>query len=775
MTTNIQDLILEAQLTSTGVFNSSGVQIPEPVPLTSAFTTAVAAAVLLTPSVLSYSGTVSGWDFVYGGPTLVSNLNKLSLLTITGEVASAFNDMSLSIKQLTVNGGVTSSFLRFKLCGNLTINGNMIGSFDNIVLKQDNECGKLILNGNIGIDTCFQTTANLQTFVLSLPIAVPPTTLVPTNATTLATYQAYYADITTDYDPCTELSDINTNIEAYFAGLVPADPFTQAVKDGMIAIIVAGYALSSTVVCFSKSQITYSSISITGTYLAQSFSMSHVTFKTLDINVDCVYNDLFLSSKLNGFCSVPVCESGFGLKTWKPAKSITFTATNLQNYAGINGFLFQYANVESEEVSNSGTFYGSIFFGARLVTSKLTYNNAIGLSGTTTLNQADAIIFDKFDFTSAPGVTSSLLDAATLRAGCIHLNGAVDVNQSNIEASKLVYRGILGTNSFLFNPRVLKVDYICFDENVHVTIFLNSSIIRAKEVVIKTDLSTSTALFEVGSLTADLLKFENGLISITPSARMGFIFDVCELQISKCKTQGIIVSNAFNGSLVEAQKLVITQDVAYSFNGTTVVGHEYKSGAALYSFADSLVVEKEFELSKVVNKCPVQQALTLNAGDPTLAPSAEMATLNAILTNVTQNAIVEYNTAFVVDVLKLSAFDRSTFTQVLFPDFVDFDIVVSTMFLEGVIPTQTAASTQFLIDAVVGLRTKAVIVNGSTIVAVLGDAKFAKLKQLKLVGTATISQIPLALLKNLQTLRYCGDTKPTEAERKLLKQYHLSC
>lgn len=771
MTTNIQDQILEAQLTSTGVYNSQGVAIPEPVPLVSPFTAAVAAAVLLNPPVLSYSGTVSGWDFVFGGPTLISNLEKLSLLTITGEIASAFNDMSLSIKQLTINGGVTASFNRFKLHGNLTVNGNIINSFQNSVLKQDNTCGKLILNGNIAIDTCLQTTLNLQTFVLSLPVANPPTTVVPTIATTLATYNAYYADITTDYDPCASLDTLNTNITTYLGGLVQTDPFTQTILDNVIALFGGAY-VNSTGYSFWQSVITYHSISITSSYIATSFLASHLTFDTLEVTADVIMDSFLQHAKLNGFNTVESkCNSGYRVKCWKPAKSIVINVSNENNYPLFIASLLLTSNVQVCTLEFSGAIIGRLFLNSKVISDNLIVNSTLNMG---LLEKADVICFDKLEVNNTSLVTSEMFTDSTVRAGLISLNGIFDIDRSIIEANKLIYKGIANSASEFFVPKVLSVDYICIDSTFQTQNFLNTSIINAKEIDIKSDLSQTTTLFSGGSLTADLIRFENGITFPTSGTPMLMIFDVCDMQISKCKTTGVIVSGAFNGSLLEVQKLWIAQDVTFSFNSSTLVGQSYKSGAAMYSFANSLVVEKEFELSKKVNKCDVQQALMLNAGDPTLPFSPEMTALNTILTNVLA-VTPQYNTTFVSDVLKWSAFDRSTLTHVMNPDFIDFDITVTNLFLQGVIPTVLEPSYQFLLDAIIGMRTKAVIVNGTTITPVLADAKMAKLKQLKLVGTATISQIPITILKSLHTLRYCGTTKPTAAERATLKKYHLDC
>mgnify|MGYP001448812249 CR=1 FL=1 len=757
MSTNLQDQILLAELNNFGVVDVNGTSIAQP--LTSPFTDAVAAAVLLDPPVLAYTGQVTGWDFVYGGTTLVLNLSKLNILTITGNVSSAFNDMSLKIKQLNINGGVNNSFQRFKLCGNMTVNGDIMNSFLNVVLEQGSQCGQLILNGNIGMSTAILKTQELYDWVAAYVVAVPPTTLVPTVADFTTAYNAFYANLILNYtSPDADLVTTNANIVAYLGGLTGTDPFTAVEQAGVLAEIVFS---TTPVPSFQRIVLKYDTIKITSDNIYNSIYVYDIYVRNLLVTIGNAISqgDIipFMAGKIRGVsCS--------------EAESVSFVVNQSTSFP--LGLTRQFL-VLSKIVANSFSLTGSYTQAIRsceLITKNIVLTNSVSSSANIVFSSYVKAC-DTIDIDALSSTNFTIFDRSSLEFKNLILRNSIEnFIPLKLSGHKLIYYGKENFVGNFFSPSIVDVEYICLDKNVQTARLFVSSVIDAKEMAIHSDLISSTSMFVQGVLTAKSLIFHKGFINnnSTPN-NMNFVFNVETVSISDCGVTGIILSQVFNGSLLELHKLLVSQDTSLAFNASTIVADKFVTGASLYTFGQSLVVVKDLRL-EVEGTCgPVQKPLVLYDDDP----GTSFGTLGNIIEEVIGSLPVTYNTTFVSESLRWSAFNRSTLTHIMYPKFVDFDITVFAM-QPLFVGAPAYASYQFLLDAINSNRLEATIVNGDTQV-VLSSLQFAQLAYLKLVGTATVTSVPASVLKSLEDIKVCTTVPITSGEKCILKKYKLVC
>ncbi len=808
--TNLQDKILLNELNANGVYTVGGVLVPLPSPLTSAFGAAVTRASLLCPPILTYTGDVSGYDFVASGQSaLTESLNKLVGLTINGNVSSAFNNISLKIRNIAINGGVNNSFNRSKVEGNITINGNVLFSFDNSILEgisSKSHCpghGSLIITGNIGLSTENLIVLQLQQFVSGFAVAVPPAT-TPTVAQFQTAFNTTITTLSTGVASqfLAQLTASSVAINSYLNGLISGNPFTAANQTTVLAnIIYSFFTQPQGVFTFINSIIKYDAITLTGVVITNSFLNDNINVDKLLVTYSNIYFS-FTNSVIKGFEKVATCDNKFGITCWQPACSILFNLSNaVPTFSQVNS-IFIGVLIETECLTIEGTFYGALFDTATVyankikVTSAATYSRALSLFTSSTV-----VAFELIDvefplggtFVSLGCISRDSNHVSTFKFGKFIQKGQIidSLKLANLYGHKLYVQGTASYVATTFTPVIMNVDYVCFDSLYQATNILTACNIESKEVVFKTDLSSATAVFQGPSPTyakIQVLRFANGF-NYSDSSLAGnmYKFDLCELIVEKCvapgTTPGVILNLAFNGSVIEAERIIIKGDVSNSFNASTIRARELIAGNTYYSFASSLVDvnEVKFETAAQGNalnsgpcrkSCETLALLNLDTTN-TSAVTALTTIINNQLYTTFSNAptLTPFDTGFIVSIFKSGTFDRSNLNLIYHPKFVNLDIVVSNLVPYGQ-STPTSPSIQFLVDAIIGTYVAATIVNGST-VTYLSAPAFSHLKFLKLVGTATVSQIPLTVLACLKEIEICTTVPLTCDEKKLLKKYHL--
>ncbi len=781
-TVNVQDQILLNELTANGVYTAHGVLVPTPSPLTSPFATAVAAASILIPASLTYNGTVSGYDFATGQATLIENLNKLTSLTINGEVASAFNNVSLKIKTITINGGVIDSFNRSKINSNLTVTGNIISSFDNSIVEQcsSSKHGCLKLTGNLGISTSNQLALDLQNFIGKYTVAVPPTTTTPLVST-------FLTDLTTFYNTLTPSA---------------ASPFTVTIQN----LALAQMAFTSSVSgfgTFNRSIINYNKIELTGVFAVFSFTESRIKVSQLIIMYSNVYM-FFLYCNITGFerCEVP--NTSFNLKRWSPIQKILATLTNLALFfPGFLNELFSRCNIETKSFTLTGEYDGRIGRLSVLTAEKIN----LGVTTQTIANSSLLVFsasliycFDCFDvnYPLLSGTTLSVVEFSTIYFNHATIQGEYTqlFHDSFVKGHKAKISGVLGFVVNDFNPATYQVEYTCIDSTFQAALIFQSTLITAKELVFKTDLSSTTSIFNVGAanggeygppvIRVDSLRFENGFV-YNDSAQGGnnAIFDLCELIVERPTTSSpVVLSSAFNGSVIEADKIIIKGDVYLSFIAATIKTKCFSAGNTSYSAARALISASETKFRIIgaddssssldsgrITRCDTPAKFIQDTSNSTQIANVDAYITNFFYLTIPVPTLIPLDTNWITNLFSSSSFDASNLNLIYRPKFVNFDITVSSLIPYGQ-STPSYSSTQFLANAIIG-QLEATVVNGDTISILTTAGPFSALKYLKIVGTATVSQIPLSILATLKELDICTAVAPTSTERKLLRKYHL--
>lgn len=791
MTTNLQSQILLNELNTNGVYTAGGVLVPEPVPLTSAFALAVKNASIFNPPVLNYTGDVTGYDFVAGGNDLINNLNKLTSLTITGNVSSAFNNISLKTKNIVITGGLNNSFNRSKVAGSIVVTGNVVFSFNNTFLGKGDLChSNLTINGNIGVSVSMLLVLQLRAFVLAFPIT-------GTIAQFQTAFNAQVTAIETGVDPIfySDIATTDGSVNALLNTLVGSNPYTLTVQSQVLHRFAYFTNPSSTPgESFINSVSEYHKVNLSGDVIVNSFTIGIIKthkFNFLFSNASLVFRNI----KISGFARVEAPCNKFAIQDWTPAKDIEFTMANtniLENFLSTN--VVTSCIFESDCFRLTGTFgrdpdSSAVFFATSSITAKvIQFDSPFVLPGNVTFAPKDKLTAFELLRVDFPLGAHHVLFAPA--QGIFKFKKFIGTGQfttivegGTLQGDELVLDGTSDFVGNTFNPISLDVEKTCLGVNFNMnSYFFNFNSIHGKELIIKNNLANNTFLFSNAGTAAGYVKlqkliFANGLNFIDRFLRGNVsTFDLCELIIEKCvepgQSVGTICSLAFNGSTILAEKIIVKGDINYSFNATTIQAKEFIAGNTYYSFANSIVDVDCFKL-KTNDNCDALATFNLDTSN-----SAAVTVLTSLITanSYTYSLPPEttpFDTFFITDNFETGTFDRSNLNLIYHPKFVNLNIKVSQLVPYLASSPTTFPSSQFLVDAIVpNQKFEATVVNGDT-VGLLTNAVFSSLKYLKLVGTATVSQVPISILKNLKAIEICTTTPLSSADRKLLHSYGL--
>ncbi|AYV85862.1 MAG: hypothetical protein Solivirus1_19 [Solivirus sp.] len=782
--TNIQDQILLNQLVTNGVYTSGGILIPQPSPLTSSFAVAVANAAIQIPPILSYTGNVSGYDFATNQAALIENLNKLVSLTITGEVASAFNDVVLCIPSITIVGGLNDAFNRSKVASNITITGNVLSSFDNSILKgvSTKRChhGSLSVTGNVGIDVSSQLVIDLENFVYSFTPGVAPAT-TPTVA-------QFQTALTTAYNGIIAgvASQFTARITIIFNQIVLnlPTPSSQLYTSTIQASVLINFTYNlNNAQSFVYTTLKYDNITFVGTYSFMSFVSIRVEVKNLSVTFSNAVS-IFTSVSINGFETQEAPQNKFGICKWRPACKVLFNLTNSASFTiSVVGTILFNSIIEADHFTFTGNYFGQLIFGNKITANKIDVNSTVAVGSVGILGNSYLTAFKCINVSFPLGVVSGLLVDTTVNFGEMNLNGQFTlINPRNLNGHKFTLQGVAAFigNSLLVND--LNVDYIIIGDLYQAGLIFPNTLITAKEVIFKSDFSSSTSLLHNAIVKADKVKFENGLLYPT-TVPQSIKFEVEELIVEKCPglvsntiASPTILSLAFNGSIIEANKVIIKGDISQSFNASTLNVKEFVAGNSTFCFASSLldVESLKFEVaaaqgpSAICGKVPA--ILNLDTTNTTQLTTVKSIIVNALYLLRPSPTQIPLDTNFAIERLSSSTFDRSALSLIFQPKFINLDITVNQLVPYG-LPSLSYPSTQFLSDAIIGYL-EATIVNGNT-ESIPVNLPFSKLQFLKLVGTATVSGIPISVLQSLKEISICTTTPPTEDDKRLLRKYGL--
>lgn len=375
---------------------------------------------------------------------------------------------------------------------------------------------------------------------------------------------------------------------------------------------------------------------------------------------------------------------------------------------------FNLWNIESKNIIINANVIGDIFAYTSIVGAILSFKNTSVNTSGIIFNNSNIILKDNFDI--EVNQIGEFLKSSHIIAHCLTCKG---IYMSCCDNSNVIlwHMNIEGSITIsLLSQSFLKADKlkIQLNNSVAISIMTNSKIVVSEIIHFINSVFTGSSLFENSKITCGILCFEAGLLQNT-------IWTNCILNSNQFISHANIISSGSNGTFNVKDKICIHGDLTLSFNNAIIISKNIFATNIINSFEESTVQSKIFVVNEQLDCAP--------------------------------------KTKFFIDRLKLKSYISASEIVYTNLGYLDLDLtVIGNEYIELIENAQFGRTIVFL------------IVNENTI-GVFSQGQFYTLCELVLAGTASVLEVPLEILEQINKIEVRH--KLTCDEQKRLDKYCL--
>lgn len=466
---------------------------------------------------------------------------------------------------------------------------------------------------------------------------------------------------------------------------------------------------------FLKNIMTGCEFKITNPSITSSFNEEVFNIETITISIT--------TSLTSSFATVSSRGTTF-LLTYTGTSEITntFLNVNLIEYCLVDFKLttattlttsFNLLNIESNDIMFDGNVIGNFFAYSSIVGTELNFKNTSTNTSGIIFNNSTIVL--KNNFIIDVNNTGDFLKNSVITVNHIIINGGFVTlcDFTTLTAATLYFDGSITTSLLSQTVLNMKSMTLKLGGSTVISIMQNSKI-AIDFVVFESGISIGSNLFQNSKLLGKELIFKHGLIYET-------IWTNCILNINELISEGNFITSASDGVFIIKDKIMIHGDLTISFNNSVVMTKNIFTNNIINSFQNSTVKSKLFVVNGQLDSSP--------------------------------------NTKFFIDRLKLKSYISDSGVVYTNLGYLDLNITVTgNEYIELIESAQFGRTIVYL------------IVNENTI-GVFSQGQFIALCELVLTGTASVMEVPLEILAQINKIEIHHELNCEEEKR--LEKYCL--